>query len=332
MRKLFIFILSIFLSPAFLRCEEKPKAHEPNPVVKGRAEIDSDAIYAKKPARPFEEAQEALLKEAFDSRKKINEIGQEFEEKYGESPYLQIVETRLKFIRENMKSPKGVSAQNAFFYQNRENVLAKAKDAEAALKIINSASNKIAKLTIGKEICNSIYSNERLGSRSEAFITEKKLKTYKNNAGANFSIKVEDGSYFTFCEFPRYTRFLLHFDKELKLVEVYQSDRYTDNHPESKNTVRLWRGLDFRMLKTEEVSPKDGTTYDPLYKLILKPKDSEENRHELMTSITYGHSGSNVRALNSSGVGKVEIFGQNKKYSYDFKNLIEETNEFYWDD
>ncbi len=231
--------IALFLSGLSFS-QEKPKSHEPEKQSTSSRPV-ADGIYAKKPEVGRDEKQEALLKEVRENYRKFKELEQAIELlgwqirnaiRAGNS--IAEIEQRFKLVHDKMKSPLGVSPEEAAFFKKKELAIKLAKEWEILNPIIYNANPKLAELAVGKEICNRIYA-KGLIDRSSSLLHESKREKYENNAGVMYSMKSSDGSYYTTCEFPgkssanESTIFILHFNKDLKLVEVFQpaEDRFT---------------------------------------------------------------------------------------------------------
>ncbi len=240
-RKFSIFVSVVLFLSTLSYSQEKPGTHQPeNPPSRPIA----DGIYAKKPEAGRDEKQEALLKEVRENYRKHKELYQAIELLGWEIAHVikyrngvPDLEKRFKSIHDRMKSPLGISQEDAAIFKKKELALKLAKEWAILNPIIENANSKLVNLAVGREVCNSIYA-KGLIDRSFSRVHDSKIEKYENNAGVRYSMKSSDGSYYTACEFPgpssvnEATTFLLHFNKDLKLVEVFQpaKDRFSDEY------------------------------------------------------------------------------------------------------
>ena len=288
----------VLIFSALLYAQDKTKPHE-NPDGEIRHREVLDAIYARRPAPDREEKQEALLKSIRGKEHhsgllwhKFNlDIGIDFFHdiaSQGRIPFVE-AEARLMAINDRMKLPKGVTAQELEWYRNRKQLLALLKKFYEYRDLSDSVAKGLINFSVGSELCHCIYSDKLL---LRTHVAENRKEDYENNAGVNFTVKAKDNSYYTLCTFP-YSganddsprSFVLHFDKNFKLFEAFQSNKpFYDLSSSSK-----WTPVNFAfetkdvLVKEDYKTKKTALVFTKKEEIVWEPGEREaaqNGRHQ----------------------------------------------------
>mgnify|MGYP006915275631 FL=1 len=309
-----VVFLLCFLTSTFMYSQE-PRLHEPD-LKQNRPKAPSD-IYAKKPEKDFEKMQADILKDVVLKRKRYFEIENEIKNDPNiKDAWIHIpserIEPLLADFRKRMKSPEGIRPDQYRLLQNSEKILSLAKEWQQASHEIDLAGSKLANLAVGKELCNSIYSAYN-PEPNDTFIHSTKRNQFINYAGAKFTVKSDDNSYYTFCRHNGFSPsgiFVLHFDKDFKLVEVFQEDI---KHP----GIVYPESLRFSLLRRTVNTSPNTKDEKPTLHLYNGEKQAEDNPFQF--------------AMDGSRV----VIGRNKKtevFNFDGIRSLHSGNEFAYPD
>ncbi len=299
--------------------QEKPSSHEPEK----RAREVVDGIYAKKPEEGWHEKLQESLKLIRDKDLE-GELGFKIKSELGADIYtsfywlieksLPRIESELKKIKDKLKSPIGATQKDKDFYQKKDKLIAFAKQWDEYNRLIGTASRNLSKLSVGRELCHSIYAKEPIDVQDESFFDRERKKDYENNAGVKFTLKASDGSYYTLCSFPygsklRPKEFVLHFNKDLKLEEVFQGDS------------GYWVPVDFSLNTKKVQINKDTTVTRIAFDFSEKKNPSDSKRFYLSRQ-------HNSKTNTSDHV----VLGRDPEETFEFDHVtyFNFTNEFYY--